>query len=89
MNEIIKSIWYRAQSMTVSGSSSRETQENFINVFSKLIVDECAEICLNTAEKQFSPLYNRESDGARVCYNKIKNHFNLDEIPIPPQTDYD
>jgi hypothetical protein len=47
--------------------------------FSSLIVRECATICKETAEVQFSPLYQRESDGADVCYRKIKERFGLDE----------
>ena len=46
--------------------------------FAELIVQECATICKDTAEKQFSPLYNRESDGAAVCYKKIKEHFGVE-----------
>lgn len=89
MNEKIISLWNQAQSLTVKDVSSRKTQENFITVFSKLIVDKCAEICLDTAEKQFNPLFNRESDGARVCYNKIKDHFDLDKVSTISRLDHD
>lgn len=46
--------------------------------FAELIVRECAAICKDTAEKQFSPLYSRESDGAMVCYKKVKEHFGVE-----------
>ena len=47
--------------------------------FAELIVRECATICKDTAEKQFNPLFSRESDGADVCYRKIKEHFGVTE----------
>jgi hypothetical protein len=47
--------------------------------FAELIAKECATICKDTAEKQFSPLFSRESDGAEVCYKKIKQHFGVEE----------
>ena len=47
--------------------------------FAQLIVRECSTICKDIAEKQFSPLYSRESDGATICYKKIKEHFGVEE----------
>lgn len=43
----------------------------FLERFAQLVVAECAQVCLETAEKQFSPLFQRESDGAMVCYKKL------------------
>jgi hypothetical protein len=44
----------------------------------ELLVLECAQICKHTAEKQFNPLFNRESDGAMVCFRSIKEHFGIE-----------
>jgi len=44
--------------------------------FAELLVEKCAAICLITAEN-FAPFFSRESDGARVCYEKIKEHFGV------------
>ena len=76
MNEKIKQLAQNAGSIY-------DPQEG-IQVFNKekfaqLIIKECAEVCLNTAENQFSPLFSRESDGARVCYEKIKRYFGVEE----------
>ena len=46
--------------------------------FAASIINECATVCLNTAENQFSPMFSHESDGARVCYEKIKRHFGVE-----------
>jgi hypothetical protein len=45
--------------------------------FAELIIKECANVCKETAEKQFSPLYSRESDGAIVCFSNINKHFGI------------
>ena len=46
--------------------------------FAASIIKECATVCLNTAENQFSPMFSHDSDGARVCYEKIKRHFGVE-----------
>jgi len=46
--------------------------------FVNQLVSECAKVCKDTAENQFNPLFSRESDGAMVCYRKIKEHFGVD-----------
>lgn len=50
-----------------------------LSKFAELIVRECTDICKDTAEKQFNPLFSRESDGADVCSRKIKEHFGVTE----------
>ena len=54
-----------------------EMNDAGIMMFADLILQECLTICKDTAEKQFNPLYNRESDGATVCYKKIVEHFGV------------
>lgn len=49
--------------------------------FAELIIQECAQICKDTAEKQFNPLFSRESDGAQVCHAKVKE-FSATVNPI-------
>lgn len=46
MNEIVKAIWNKAASSHEQAATSWQTQQNFLNRFSELIVRECAEICL-------------------------------------------
>jgi hypothetical protein len=46
--------------------------------FAILIVEECAAICKDVAERQFNRLYNRESEGAAICYAKIKQRFGVE-----------
>ena len=41
MNEQVKYIWQKASSSHSQASTSRETQENFINRFTELVVTEC------------------------------------------------
>ena len=47
--------------------------------FAASIIKECATVCLDTAENQVRPLFHCESDVARVCCEKIKQHFGVQE----------
>ncbi len=49
MHENIKAIWNQAASSHVQADTSWQTQQNFLNRFAELIVDECAKIS-NKAE---------------------------------------
>ena len=75
MNERIKEIGKR---IGIIDLGNRFYSPDF-EVFAELIIKECANICKDTAENQFNPLYSRESDGATVCYKKIKEHFGIDK----------
>jgi hypothetical protein len=49
MHENLKAIWNQAASSHVQADTSWQTQQNFLNRFAELIVDECAKIS-NKAE---------------------------------------
>ncbi len=49
MHENLKGIWNQAASSHVQADTSWQTQQNFLNRFAELIVDECAKIS-NKAE---------------------------------------
>ena len=49
MHENLKAIWNKASSSHVQADTSWQTQQNFLNRFAELIVDECAKIS-NKAE---------------------------------------
>ena len=86
MNELIKQLALKSafayepvkDQLWVSGPNEIMISPG-LEKFAQLIIKECAEVCLNTAENQFSPLFSRESDGARVCYEKIKRHFGVEQ----------
>ena len=81
MNDRIQQLLLQVASRTGEDGEylpSLHTPED-IERFAQLIVRECSTICKDTAEKQFSPLYSRESDGATICYKKIKEHFGVEE----------
>ena len=77
MNERIKEL--AEQAAKGEGWGMEVWQTTYSEKFAELIVRECADICKDTAEKQFNPLFSRESDGADVCYRKIKEHFGVEE----------
>jgi hypothetical protein len=74
MNERIKELAEQATTTEKDGFQYFDKAK-----FAELIVLECATICKDTAEKQFNPLYNRESDGATVCYKKIRDYFGIEQ----------
>lgn len=82
MNERIKQLMGQTLDEKFAGTWSvmdLEDLTKFADRFAELLVRECATICKDTAEKQFNPLYSRESDGATVCYKKIVQHFGVEE----------
>lgn len=81
MNERIRQLAVEANLIThkVPNGLAHLHTEKDLEKFAELLIKKCAGICKDTAEKEFSPLYNRESDGATACYKKIKQHFGVSE----------
>jgi hypothetical protein len=80
MNEQIRQLAEQAAEVVFSSpSTSCTTKQINLEKFAQLIVQECAEICKDTAENQFNPLFNRESDGATVCQKRIMHKFGIEE----------
>lgn len=63
MNDNIKKIWNLAAANHKKGSSSWETQQNFLSRFAELIAEECAQIAETAEPFQSSDL--------------IKQHFGI------------
>ena len=79
MNERMYKLINQCFIATTDGKLSELNTIRNVEKFAELIVNECATICKDTAEKQFSPLFSRESDGADVCYRKIREYFGVKE----------
>jgi hypothetical protein len=75
MNEQIRLLWLKAA--REDSSETWDTQEQFIERFAELIVQECAEICLEMATK----CAGLEGDGAlaKDCAYWIKKDFGVEE----------
>ena len=69
MNDNIRAIWNQAASSHQQAETSRETQENFINRFAELIVEECCGLIYDRGE---------HSNGSVTKY-KIRKHFGMVE----------
>jgi len=65
MHDNIRAAWNLAASSHKQGSTSRETQENFLNRFAEILIKKCSEIS-NTAEPYKSA-------------DLIKQHFGVEE----------
>lgn len=76
MNEQVRQI---VDSVRFTRELPYPNQDAIFQRVAELLILECAKICKDTAEKQFNPLFNRESDGAMTCFNKIKQHFGIEE----------
>ena len=69
MNEKIKDLALQAGYVPLPGFDfANSLQEVFMQKFAKLIVQECARICVKEARQI----------GGRVCSDKIKEHFGVD-----------
>lgn len=80
LKEIEDQCWYQEPcdfDMKEGGLSTIQTKFDQIK-FAEMIVQECAAICLNTAEN-FTPVFSREGDGAHVCYEKIIEQFGVEQ----------
>ena len=70
MNEQVRAVWNKAAASHTQGSSSRETQENFLNRFAELIVKECCYVL----ESWKSEPFPFDED---VAVSLIKEHFGV------------
>jgi hypothetical protein len=80
MNERIKQIWEEA-AKTTQGDSWEE-QTKFMEKFAELIVQECAQACMNEGAS-----YEEKAAGAyqsNLYVTAIKQHFGLEEQSTEP-----
>lgn len=75
MNERIKEVWIKAASED-SDPDNWDTQEQFIERFAELIVQECADICYHHSNAA-GGVDTHFGYGYKDCGNDIKRNFGV------------
>ncbi len=77
MKEKIKQIWNEAASSHTQAETSRETQENFLNRFSEILIRECLLAVDNTNRHHIHTTFDQSLVETTIYKSKeaIKKHF--------------
>lgn len=78
MNEQIKEIWHKAAASFSKEDSSWKTQQNFLNRFAELVVQECLDIGMSRISGYALYDYEKEKEATIAYREQIKKHFGVE-----------